>query len=191
MALTRVSNGVLTPNVSVTSVNASSNIQVPTLKSNVLQNTSGVAYPTFIQYAAASNNSSVSLGSTVDGIWRDYLSVSITPRYATSKILVQLQPAWHIATGNYPALNFRTYRYINGVANQTQWSETLIGYMGNSQNHNINNSFFEYIDSPATTQTVTYYFQATNSTGSSVSGTYSGVMSNYNSSEVFVWEVAQ
>lgn len=160
-------------------------------KFDTWQNTSGTTIPAALQYVAASNNATVSLGTTVDNIWRDYLSISITPRYANSKLLVHLQPSWHIATGNYPAIAFRTYRYINGVANQTQWTETLVGYMGNAQYHNINNSFFEYIDSPNTTQTVTYYFQATNSSGSSVSGTYAGVMQNYNPSEVFVWEIAQ
>lgn len=185
MALTKVSNGVLTPNVSVNSV------QAPTVKTNTLQNTAGVAYPTIVQFVSNSNASSISLGGTVDGVWRDYLSVSITPRYATSKLLVHLSPAWHISTGNYPAIALRTYKYVNGSAVSTQWGESLVGYMGNSQFHNINSSFFQYMEAPNTTSTVTYYFQATNATGSSVSGTYNGVMQNYNPSEVFVWEIAQ
>lgn len=98
MALTRVSNGVLTPNVSVTSVQASSSVQTPTLKANVFQNTSGAVRPVVIntQTVYWNGTSSVSSVGTLPGLFgltsnRSYgtlATITITPESVNSKFLL-------------------------------------------------------------------------------------------------------
>ena len=112
MALTKVSNGVLTPNVSVTSVTASSNIQTPTMKTNAWQNTSGTVWGTVINTQVSQNNTAASWNTSS---WVDIWNISYTPTSNQSTIIAIMQlnflpeasnvhdtyVDWNVANGSY------------------------------------------------------------------------------------------
>jgi len=115
------------------------------------------------------------------------VSATITPSAASSKILIMTQNALDACSGgNYPALAglmFRGSTEINAIG--------FVLYEGNTNTHRIANSYpWNYIDSPNTTSAVTYDIKWSNSTGSGVSGTYTGVANQYGTSRIFLLEIA-
>ena len=86
------------------------------------------------------------------------LSVSITPKFSTSKILVQVNIGCHGTTGN-AANTFRIYR---GSTNITVTSTNVDNRHGATVFYNSNNTAmgtpasFSVLDSPATTSATTY-----------------------------------
>ena len=86
------------------------------------------------------------------------LSVSITPKFSTSKILVQVNIGCHGSTAN-AANTFRIYR---GSTNITVTSADTDNRHGASVFYNSNNTSmgipasFSVLDSPATTSATTY-----------------------------------
>lgn len=138
-----------------------------------------------LQVVEATSASSVSLGSSVDGVYREYLSASITPTSATSKIAIIHTAEFDLGSGNYPCIYLQIWRgasYLGG--------KSLRGYWGNSGIHHIMSDTKTLIDSPSTTSQVTYSFKASNGSGSTPGGTYAGQMNNYETSRVLLMEIA-
>ena len=79
----------------------------------------------------------------------DYITliqVNITPKYATSKILINGIAAVNLSGGNYPAIHARIYRDGTSVKQYQYW-----GYEGATNTHRILNEPVYYLDSPTTT----------------------------------------
>jgi len=143
--------------------------------------------PTYsvLNVAQVSHGTVTSLGSTVDNIYRSYGTAVITPSRSNSKILIFHSTEYEVAGGNYPAIRTRIMR--DGGAVHTKG---LRGYQGGSGDHFITEAVSILLDSPNTTSAVTYSFEATNDTGSSVSGGYTGRVNGYNSSLTILMEIA-
>lgn len=138
-----------------------------------------------LQVLSINQSTLTSLGSTVDNIYRDYGTATITPSSATSKVLVLHYCEFDVQGGFYPSITNRIKR-----GGTVLISKVLRGYTGNSSNHIIDVSPITYLDSPGTTSPVTYTFDATNGTGSSVSGTYAGRINPYNGCNTILFEIA-
>ena len=86
------------------------------------------------------------------------LSLSITPKFSTSKFLVQMHIGCHGTTGN-AACTFRIYRDSTDI---TQTAANSDSRMGATVFYNSNNTAMgipasmNVIDSPATTSAITY-----------------------------------
>jgi hypothetical protein len=119
----------------------------------------------------------------------DYITliqVNITPKYATSKILINGIAAVSLSGGNYPAIHARIYRDSTMAKQYQYW-----GYEGPTNTHRILNEPVHYLDSPTTTSALTYYVKIANTSGSSYSGTYTARGNSYNQSTITVQEIAQ
>lgn len=102
------------------------------------------------------------------------LSVSITPKFATSKVLVM----WSLATsgsGHFDTRLARTidslsdYPYLGDQLGSNRIRSTHHHYVTTSYNttYNMMSDNGQYLDSPNTTSTVTYKFQGANPHSSS------------------------
>ena len=124
--------------------------------------------------------------SQTNGDYINLIQVNITPKYATSKILINGIAAVSLTTGHYPALHARIYRDSTLAKQYHYW-----GYEGNTNTHRILNEPVYYLDSPTTTSALTYYVKIANTSGSSFTGTYAGRGNQYNASTITVQEIAQ
>jgi len=119
----------------------------------------------------------------------DYITliqVNITPKYATSKILINGIAAVNLSGGNYPAIHARIYRDSTLAKQYQYW-----GYEGPTNTHRILNEPVHYLDSPTTTSALTYYVKIANTSGSTYTGTYTARGNSYNASTITVQEIAQ
>ena len=111
---------------------------------------------------------------------------TITPSSTSSRILIMCQNALDACSGgSYPAL----HGHIARGGTELDGME-LVLYQGATQSHRIAVISQNYIDSPNTTSAVTYNSNWANSSGSTQSGTYSGVANQYDSSRMFLLEIA-
>ena len=134
------------------------------------------------------------------GSWLDVtgFSVSITPSSASSKILVSFSAsATQSATSGYYAINLRLVRdsttlYVGDASGNGVQASAQIGaphsYYGNTLTG-------QYLDSPATTSSITYKIQAYGESGGSTLGlggsyTTSAVYSARSPSQITVMEIA-
>lgn len=112
-------------------------------------------------------------------------SLSITPSSTSSKILVIAMGAGDIASGHYRAM---FWQLIRG-ASQVIYNQYHM-YDSNDQKHNISTQPIVHLDSPASTSAQTYTMRARHQTGSSFSGTYSGVVNQHNFSSMTLIEIS-
>ena len=138
-----------------------------------------------IQTQHVINGSTITLSQTL-GTYSTIVQVNITPKYATSKILITGIAAVEVNGGNYPALNCKIYRDGTEIEQYLLW-----GYEGPDTTHRILMEPIHFLDSPTTTSNLTYYVKITNTSGSTYTGTYNGRGNGYNASAITVQEIAQ
>ena len=131
-------------------------------KFDTWQNTAGVNYSTVLQVQSTTltNTFSTTAAITSGGAAVTGLSVNITPKYATSKILV----FGHVVAGTNPTtqaylqlkrtISGTTVAVGNGVSVSTRPTVISRSYINNT-NVCLTNPY-TYFDSPATTNSITY-----------------------------------
>jgi len=138
-----------------------------------------------IQTVYATNTTLVVPSQNIND-YTTFIQINITPKYATSKILITGIAAVSLSGGNYPAIHARIYRDSTMAKQYQYW-----GYEGPTNTHRILNEPVHYLDSPTTTSALTYYVKIANTSGSSYSGTYTARGNSYNQSTITVQEIAQ
>ena len=129
----------------------------------------------------------LSVANTVTAVYYEYGSITVTPKSSTSRFMIIGQTEVETSGGNYPATRVRLMRNGN-----TLKSWQLIQYMGSNSFHRIGSQPVNTYDSSAHGGAdVTFSIQAACDSGSSVSGTYNTKVDNYNSSEIYILEIAQ
>ena len=131
--------------------------------------------------------------TTTSGSFTDIsgMSVSITPKFNTSKIFVMITLG-SISSAAGISVGFRLLRDSTAVGNAAdttlQSGFTNIYEGGNSSLFSASHNF---LDSPATTSAITYKLQWRNSSGTTYLNRYSGSSDSYNgSSTITVMEVS-
>jgi hypothetical protein len=138
-----------------------------------------------LQAVATSGTSQITFSQDFSA-YSTVVSGTITPSSTSSRILIMCQNALDACSGgSYPAL----HGHIARGGTELDGME-LVLYQGATQSHRIAVISQNYIDSPNTTSAVTYNSNWANSTGSTQSGTYSGVANQYDSSRMFLLEIA-
>ena len=115
-----------------------------------------------VQLTYGSTSSEVSITTT--GSWQTvYTSLnSITPRFNTSKILIDMRTGWYQNTQSNGA-DYFDIRFLRTVGGTTTSIGHSYGYNGwfdsNANLAPMSNNHFQYLDSPGTTNTVSYGFE--------------------------------
>jgi hypothetical protein len=124
-----------------------------------------------VQIVQTTNNQNQVISST--SFTATYMQADITPKFATSKILILVNGG---ADTNTAGRGMRTTIYRNGTTNLATLSSGQQGF-----DYNISHgarlqvtSFMQFLDSPATTSSVNYkvYAQSTASANVEYPGTY-------------------
>jgi hypothetical protein len=112
------------------------------------------------------------------------LTTSITPKFTTSKILILISHNHNYKPSGFPNADIAFWLYKNG-SNLIKFAVDL-GYTGSSLDLFFSSSFI-YLDSPATTSSVTYstYFANANAGGGTIS-----VQSESSPSTITLMEIA-
>ena len=87
-------------------------------------------------------------------------SVTITPKFNTSKILIDYRVSWMHTSSNGATASLRLLRGSTVIGNDATSDDRmgiLLLSLGSTQN--MSNSSINYLDSPATTSAVTYKMQ--------------------------------
>ena len=113
-----------------------------------------------VTYGNTSSQNDVS----TTGSWQTvYTSIaSITPRFNTSKILIDMRAGWYQpSTNGEDYFDLRFIRTVGGT--QTSITEYVPGYNGwydtNTTISPMSNNHFQFLDSPVTTDTISYGFE--------------------------------
>ena len=133
----------------------------------------------------------VFLGTTT-AVWYDTVQVSISPKMASSQIVVEAIIAIDRAGGNYPAIAARIHAYKNGVSQGVVVQQDYHEYQGNNTDHHIGKHPITGWHSQNLTagDVWTYYLQCANQSGSTPSGTYDGWAGRYGDPTLIVREIA-
>ena len=110
-------------------------------------------------------NTSTEVPITTTGSWQTvYTSIcSITPRFNTSKILIDMRCCWYQnqQSNGDDYFDIRFLRTVDGTT--TSITEYVPGYNGwfdcTANLAPMSNNHFQYLDSPGTTHTVSYGFE--------------------------------
>ena len=138
-----------------------------------------------LQVVHAANGTDVTFSQT-HSTYATTISGTITPSATSSKILIMTLNALDACSGgHYPALHGQILRGSTEIDGME-----LVFYEGNNNWHRVGEVSWNVIDSPNTASAVTYNIQWANSSGSSVSGTYTGVANQYGASQIFLLEIA-
>ena len=123
-------------------------------------------------YGTIANTSSATLTATG-------LSASITPSNSSNKILACINMAGTNKTANNTALWLALYRNGSNIFNIAD----IIGYNNSTSSNNLGTSSGMYLDSPATTSSITYaiYFASSGNNTSAGINNYFGAQSYVNS----------
>ena len=115
-----------------------------------------------VQLTYGNTSSQVDISTT--GSWQTvYTSIaSITPRFNTSKILIDMRAGWYQpSTNGEDYFDLRFIRTVGGT--QTSITEYVPGYNGwydtNTTISPMSNNHFQFLDSPVTTDTISYGFE--------------------------------
>ena len=142
---------------------------------------------TFLDTATSTSTS----GSFVD---ISGMSVSITPKFNTSKIFVMVTLG-SVSSEAGVSTGFRLLRDSTLIGNssstdlQSGFTNTYAGE--HTQDRSLLSVAFNFLDSPATTSATTYKLQWRNSSGNTYINRYEGSATNYNgSSTITVMEVS-
>jgi len=122
------------------------------------------------------------------------MSVSITPKFNTSKIFVMVTLG-SVSSNAGTSVGFRLLRgstLIGNASDTTLQSGFTNAYGGGDNNDNyIMSVAFNFLDSPATTSATTYKLQWRNSSNNSYINRYAGSSDSYNgSSTITAMEVS-
>ena len=116
-----------------------------------------------VQLTYGSTSSEVSI-TTIDSWQTVYTSLnSITPRFNTSKILIDMRCCWYqnSVTNGDDYFDIRFLRTVGGTT--TSITEYVPGYNGwfdsNANLAPMSNNHFQYLDSPGTTDAISYGFE--------------------------------
>jgi hypothetical protein len=178
--------------------------------SMIIDGTNGLTFNNGTTQASAGNVLQVvstsltsSFTSSVHGAWDSVtgLSVAITPKFSTSKILVMVQlttgdggynysRSWGVAR-NGTLINQSTA----GTGQVGSFASTVLSESANAGNNLVQTMPFTYLDSPATTSATTYqvqfYSNASSVTTTCVNRPYSPAAGNpIGSSTITVMEIA-
>lgn len=136
------------------------------IKANKWQTVAGIPVNNIVQMVQVDYNtyqSFVANAATDTG-----LTLSITPRFATSKILVLCSSQMGHAPGSVVRGRIKrtgpatVYSASSDASSSTGWTTTLYNPVDNS--YMSANSNIQWFDSPASTSTCTYTFQTANNT---------------------------
>lgn len=122
------------------------------------QNTLGQNYGTMLQVAqtvlsARQTYSSVTVWTDISG-----LSVDITPKFATSKIMVEVMV--HASISSSTSINFRVLRNGTAIGVGNTGNTGQAGFrLENSNTSWADNAFYKYLDSPNSATTQNYKVQ--------------------------------
>ena len=115
-----------------------------------------------VQLTYGNTSSQVDISTT--GSWQTvYTSIaSITPRFDTSKILIDMRAGWYQpSTNGEDYFDLRFTRTVGGTT--TSITEYAPGYNGwydtNTTISPMSNNHFQFLDSPVTTDTISYGFE--------------------------------
>ena len=115
-----------------------------------------------VQLTYGSTSSEVPITTT--GSWQTvYTSLnSITPRFNTSKILIDMRCCWYqnSQTNGADYFDIRFLKTIGGTTTSIGHSYGYNGWFDSAANlAPMSNNHFQYLDSPGTTDTVSYGFE--------------------------------
>ena len=108
------------------------------------------------------------------------LAVTITPKFASSKILIT---ANIMAVENNTAIEGTNLKLVRGSTDLSEWGK----YLGYTRTYMNSSPSFSFLDSPATTSATTYKIQFKRSQGSGISY----VSTNNSTSSMVLMEIAQ
>ena len=139
-------------------------------------------------------NTAVSTSTSGSFVDISGMSVSITPKFNTSKIFVMVTLG-SVSSNAGTSVGFRLLRGSTLIGNSTstavQSGFTNIYGGQNSQDEYLMSVAFNFLDSPATTSSTTYKLQWRNSSQTSYINRYSGQATDYNgSSTITAMEVS-
>ena len=117
-----------------------------------------------VQLTYGNTSSQVDISTT--GSWQQvYTSISsITPKFITSKILIDMRAGWY-QSGNTNGEDYFDLRFTRTVGGTTtSITEYVPGYNGwydvsGANLQPMTNNHFQYLDSPNTTNTISYGFE--------------------------------
>tara|TARA_Y100000748_G_scaffold224596_1_gene189163 strand:- start:39 stop:635 length:597 start_codon:yes stop_codon:yes gene_type:complete len=143
-----------------------------------------------------STTKTTSTSTTTSGSFTDIsgMSVSITPSFTSSKILILISLG-SISSDAGVSVGFRLLRGSTAVGNATNTTlqsgfTNIYGGEASTDKHLMSASH-NFLDSPSTTSSTTYKLQWRNSSGTSYLNRYNGSSDSYNgSSTITVMEVA-
>jgi hypothetical protein len=126
-----------------------------TLRVNTIANTAGVTNQRVLQVVSQSSSGNVGTTTNTSSYVASSETLSITPTSASSKVMVFISGVAQNGTSNGGVL---LYVYKDG---SQLYDGGLVNYSSTGGNH-INSFCVQYLDSPATTSSVTYtlYFKA-------------------------------
>ena len=118
------------------------------------QDSNGVAYNSVLQVVSTTKTDSFSVASTT---YTDItgLSVAITPKFATSKILVLANVSGSIVAYVQLVRGSTNICIADAAGSRVRATQSIYTAAGNIPN----NSSFSFLDSPSTTSTTTYKIQ--------------------------------
>ena len=158
--------------------------------STIIDGSAGITFPnstvqasagSVLQVVNASFNTQTTTSSTT--FVSTYLTASITPKFATSKILVLMNNSSAISSTSYVGI---ATIYRNGAVNLGNGNGGL-GLSGTAQDASM---FMQTLDAPATTSSVTYtaYIRTNSASGTYYFGDSIGGV--YMASQVTLMEIA-
>lgn len=152
------------------------------IKANRWETTSGVLRSTILQTVTVMSNTNYtytmsdiggagsSYGDSEAGVDISPLSITITPQFANSKILITYNTLWGISGGNYVVIRVKRGIAPSGPSynSSAAWMNTMNGFPGTntfrgtasitgySGSHSPVNNTFCIVDTPNTTAAITY-----------------------------------
>jgi hypothetical protein len=142
------------------------------IRADQWQNANGVAYNTVLQVVSTTKtdtfSAAVGVGATtaVTGF-----TASITPKFASSKIMVFVSAA--MAHQNNAALHLRLTRntvVVAGATGDAASTRQRVSALGTGSNYSNGTIAFQYLDSPASTSLLTYGVIASHSNTNGADG---------------------
>lgn len=141
-------------------------ITIPTGKKLVVTDEGGLAVPgTVVQVVQSTNTQNIVIGST--GFIATHLQADITPKFATSKILIMVNGG---VDTNVSGRAMRTTIYrdnttnLAALASGQQWFGYDIGHNSRLQS----STSMQFLDNPSTTNSVNYRVYGSSSDGNNV-----------------------
>jgi hypothetical protein len=142
----------------------------------IIDGSNGLTFPNSTTQASAGSilqvvgATSTSVNSTSGGVYADTgLTVSITPKFSTSKILVLISATVGCSGYNAGQNGVANFQIVRGSTSIYVSTISTYNYTGSGSGgiSTTTPSALNYVDSPATTSSTTYKLQYKNTSGSS------------------------